>query len=56
MEDMERRIERGDLRSEKLDAIQVCLVSSLAKSVWLISRGTGYVRDSFGSSEEVDSK
>jgi hypothetical protein len=27
MEDMERRIERGDLELEKLDAIQVCLVS-----------------------------
>jgi hypothetical protein len=27
MADMERRIKRGDLKQEKLDAIQVCLFS-----------------------------
>lgn len=55
MEDMERRIQRGDVKQEKLDAIQVGLFS-LILGVWLIISVAGNVRHSFRSSEEIDLK
>lgn len=55
MEDMEQRIGRGDLKQEKLDAIQVLLSFRLfATRARLTIYTAGHVRDSIGSSEEVD--
>lgn len=57
MEDMQSRIERGDIKQEKLDAIevsrdQVTLVQLVLVDA-ILMRDVGYVRYRTGSSKET---